>query len=189
MDSDKRWLTFREAAERIARAHSSSGRSREAQRRDAVLKLWRGYWYTEFPRDALRGVLETALSLDPKRYRPTPEGARPELLIRLVGGGRHFLEDWFLEIEISESELTRWRRWRAAGSRDNGRSLLRQWLVKKIPKRNTAPTQAELYALAKPFIRNLSRRASNDIWRELIAGGPGRPRKQGPLSRASTHQK
>ncbi len=206
MASDKSWLTFRDAAEEIAKGHSGSGGSSCGAVRGAVRKLWRAYWSLEFPEGQLRAVLETPFFKDPERYRPSAAGAEPSRLLRFVGAGRHmprevlegedtarlaaistvdpylaclpFLEEWFLEIEISQSGFKEWRRRRGAGSRDNGRALLRTWL-KQHPETKELPRH-EVFRLAQKAISGLSQRGCLKVLSESVrrrGRPPGNRRK------------
>jgi hypothetical protein len=192
MASDKPWLTFRDAAEEIAKGHSGSGGSSFIAVRGAARRLWRAYWSLAFPEDQLRAVLETPFYKDSKRYRPSAAGAKPSQLLRIVGSGRHmpraaldgedtarfatistvdpclacspFLEEWFLEIEISQSTFKEWRRRHGAGSRDNGRALLRAWL-KQHPETKKLSGH-EIFGLAKKAIPGLSERGCLEVLSE-----------------------
>ncbi len=199
MAPDEPWLKFRDAAEEIAKGYSQSGGSCVAVR-GAVRRLWRAYWSGEFPGDQVRTVLETPPYKDPKRYRPSAAGAEPSRLLRFVGAGRHmprevlegedtprlaavstvdpylaclpFLEEWFLEIEISQSGFKEWRRRRGAGSRDNGRALLRTWL-KQHPETKEL-SRCEVFRLAQKAIPGLSWRGCLEVLSES-ARRRGRP--------------
>jgi hypothetical protein len=205
MGSDERWLTFRDASAIVASGNTRSGRSQEACFRDATRRLWQAYWSSEFQWDRLRFCLETPHYRDPKRYRPTPEDARPDLLVRVIGGGRHvpeevldegggiarlaaaavmdpylacpqFLQNTFLEIEIAESELKAWRRRRAAGSRDNGRALFRHWLELHPDYQNRRAE--EILSLARKEIPNLSERGCLEVLRRKTHRKVGRPSRR-----------
>jgi hypothetical protein len=75
-----------------------------------------------------------------------------------------FLEAWFLEIEISQSGFKEWRRRHGAGSRDNGRALLRAWL-KLHPETKELPGH-EIFGLAKKAIPGLSKRGCLEVLSE-----------------------
>ena len=75
-----------------------------------------------------------------------------------------FLEEWFLEIEISQLGFKEWRRRHGAGSRDNGRALLRTWL-EQHPETKELPGH-EIFGLAKKAIPGLSERGCLEVLSE-----------------------
>ncbi len=102
-----------------------------------------------------------------------------------------FLRIYFLRIEVSQSEWGRWRRWRAAGNRDNGRRLLGQWFTKRTDAWLCDSRKADVLAAALSALGegSFSLRAFDDAWKEGVKPGSrrrGRPSHQGARRKART---